>query len=203
MSATAIRGEAVRAQELRIGLTGRMASGKGEAVRILTNRGLRYISLSDIVRREAARIQPALSRSQMQDIGNRLRRQGGAGILGTMVRELIQAAEPAPWVIDGIRNPAEVAELKKMAGFILIGIESRVDIILARMRERRRPTDSVGEAELRAALAREWGAGEPEGGQQVGATMALADFTVNNDGSLLEFAARLDAVLKKIGVAND
>ena len=78
-SATGGRSDAVTAQELRIGLTGRMASGKGEAVRILTNHGFQYISLSDIVRREAAKATPALSRSQMQDLGNRLRREGGAG----------------------------------------------------------------------------------------------------------------------------
>ncbi len=189
-------------QELRIGLTGRMGSGKGEAVRILKNYGLKYISLSDIVRREAAKIQPAFSRGQMQDLGNRLRREGGAGILGKMVRELIAAAGTASWVIDGIRNPAEVTELRKMAGFFLIGIESNVETILARMKERGRSTDAVSEKELRTALEREWGSDEPESGQQVGPTMAMADFLVNNDGSLAEFAAGLDAVFKKIGVSH-
>jgi len=202
-SATGSRGDAVTAQGLRIGLTGRMASGKGEAVRILTNHGFEYISLSDIVRREAAKATPALSRSQMQDLGNRLRRDGGAGILGKMVRELIEASPPAPWVIDGIRNPAEVAELRKMGRFILIGIESSVEAILARMKERGRSTDTVSEAELRAALAREWGDGEPADGQQVGPTMALADLVIVNNGSLSEFASGLDAALKKIGVSND
>jgi dephospho-CoA kinase len=186
--------------ELRIGLTGRMASGKGEAVRILQNHGLRYISLSDIVRREAAKATPGLNRAQMQDLGNRLRRQGGAGVLGRMVRELIEASGPVPWVIDGIRNPAEVLELKKMPGFILIGIDSDEETILARMRQRGRPTDTVSEAELRAALAREWGVGEPEGGQQVGPTMAMADLVIANNGSLAELEAGLDAALKKIGV---
>jgi dephospho-CoA kinase len=188
------------ARELRIGLTGRMASGKGEVVRILKNHGLRYISLSDIVRREAAKIEAGLARGQMQDLGNRLRAEGGAGILGKMVRELIEAAGESPWVIDGIRNPAEVAELRKMARFFLIGIESNVEIILARMKERGRSTDTVSEAELRTALAREWGHDEPEGGQQVGPTMAMADFVISNNGSLAELAAGLDALLKKIGV---
>jgi len=190
----------VEPQGLRIGLTGRMASGKGEAVRILKGYGLKTISLSDIVRREAAKIQPALSRGQMQDLGNQLRRESGAGILAEMVRGLIDASPPASWVIDGIRNPYEVVELKKMARFFLIGIDSSVETILARMKQRGRSTDTVSEAELRTALAREWGAGEPEGGQQVGPTMALADFVVGNDGSLAEFAARLEAVFKKIGV---
>ena len=189
-------------RELRIGLTGRMASGKGEAVRILQNHGMRYISLSDIVRREAAKVTPGLNRGQMQDLGNRLRRQGGAGVLGKMVRELIEASGPLSWVIDGIRNPAEVLELKKMPGFYLIGIESDEGTILARMRRRGRSTDTVSEAELRAALAREWGDGEPEGGQQVGPTMAMADLVIANNGSLAELEAGLDAALKQIGVTH-
>jgi dephospho-CoA kinase len=192
----------VAARELRIGLTGRMASGKGEVVRILKNHGLQYISLSDIVHREAAKIKPAINRGQMQDLGNRLRMEGGAGILGKMVRELIEAAGPSSWVIDGIRNPAEVAELKKMDRFYLVGIESGVETILERMKKRGRATDTVGEGELRAALEREWGNGEPEGGQQVGPTMAMADFIIANNGSLPELETGLDAVLIKIGVTH-
>ncbi|MBN2399988.1 MAG: dephospho-CoA kinase [Candidatus Aminicenantes bacterium] len=194
---------AVAARHWRIGLTGCMASGKGEVVRLLEHLGLRVISLSDIVRREATKTGSAITRKQMQDIGNRLRREGGAGILGKMVRELIKSSEPASWVIDGIRNPAEVAELRKMPGFILVGIESDEKIILARMRQRGRSTDTVAEAELRTALAREWGHGEPEGGQQVGPTMALADFVIANNGSLSELEAGLDRVLKEIGAKHD
>jgi len=190
------------APEWRIGLTGPMASGKGEAVRILKNLGFRTISLSDIVRREAVKLGSDLSRGQMQDLGNRLRREGGAGILAKLVREHIEAERPSSWVIDGIRNPAEVAELKKMDRFFLVGIESGVETILARMKRRGRTTDTVGEAELRAALAREWGVGEPEGGQQVGPTMALADFTIVNEGPLAELKIALDAILRKIGVGH-
>lgn len=189
--------------KLCIGLTGRMASGKGEAVRILAACGFHYVSLSDIVRREAARGGGTVSRGTMQDIGNRLRAQGGAGVLGRMVRELIAAAAETRWVIDGIRNPAEVRELKKISDFFLIAIDCPIPTILARMKQRGRATDAVSEAELRAGLEREWGLGEPEGGQQVGPTMAMADFTVANDGTLAELKTRLDAVLEKTGVGHE
>jgi len=185
--------------KLCIGLTGRMASGKGEAVRILNGYGFQYVSLSDIVRREAAKIRPALNRGQMQDLGNRLRREGGAGILGKMVRELVEAANAPRWVIDGIRNPAEVKELKKMAGFVLLAIQTEVPIILARLKKRGRFTDVGAEAEMRASLEREWGEGEPGEGQQVGRCLAMADFTIANNGPLQELQTGLDAILKKIG----
>ena len=180
-----------------------MGSGKGEVARILNGYGFQYISLSDIVHREAAKIKPAINRGQMQDLGNRLRKEGGAGILGKMVRELIETAEASRWVIDGIRNPAEIVELKKMAGFVLLGIQTEVPVLLARLKKRGRSTDiQLAEEDIRASLKREWGDGEPAGGQQVGLCLALADFTIANNGSLPELKTGLDAVLIKIGVAN-
>jgi dephospho-CoA kinase len=193
----------VAAQRLCIGLTGRMASGKGEVVRLLQERGFTYVSLSDIVRSESARGGGTVSRGTMQDIGNRLRAEGGAGVLGRMVRERILAAAEPRWVIDGIRNPAEVLELKKLGCFFLVGVDSDIPTILARMRQRGRATDAVAEQDLRAALEREWGRGEPAEGQQVGPTLAMADFTIANNGTLVELRARLDGVLKKIGAGHD
>jgi dephospho-CoA kinase len=139
----------------------------------------------------------------MQDIGNRLRAEGGAGVLGRLVREQVLASAAERWVIDGIRNPAEVLELKKISGFFLVGIDSDIPAILARMKRRGRATDAIAEAELRAALEREWGRGEPADGQQVGPTLAMADFTVANNGTLAELQARLDEVLEKIGAGHE
>jgi dephospho-CoA kinase len=119
-----------------------------------------------------------------------------------MVRKLIDAAETSRWVIDGIRNPAEVVELKKMADFILLGIQSEVPIILARLKQRGRSTDLIDEDEIRANLEREWGDGEPAEGQQVGSCLALADFAIANNGTLPELKTNLEAILKKIGAEN-
>ncbi|MFC2155923.1 hypothetical protein ACFLRB_05490 [Acidobacteriota bacterium] len=60
-----------------------MVSGKGEVAEFLKKKGYRYISLSDIVREEVARLSREVTRTEMQDIGNRLRNSGGAGVLGT------------------------------------------------------------------------------------------------------------------------
>jgi len=173
-------------QGLYIGLTGRMGSGKGEVAKILKKQDFTYISLSDIVREEVARRGKEVNRAEMQDIGNSLRNAGGAGVLGKMVREKVTGSNQNKWVIDGIRNPAEVEELRKMPGFTLVAIDSPVESILTRLESRSRQTDLAGKEELKKRLDREWGIGEPPEGQRVGPCMELADVTIVNRQGLKE-----------------
>lgn len=185
-------------QGLHIGLTGAMGSGKGEVIRILRSRSFAPISLSDIVRRAAARAGGAADRRLLQDIGNRLREKEGAGVLGRRVRETILARPPGRWVIDGIRNPAEVAELRKLPRFFLVGVAASRPVLLERILRRRRDTDRTDRTRIEERLNREWGQGEPPGGQQVGRCMEMADFTLVNDGSLPELQEKVGDILQSI-----
>lgn len=171
-----------------------MAAGKGEIVNILLNHGYKYISLSDIVREEAE-ADGVVTRGEMQDIGNRLREEGGSGVLGRKVKEKIEESLIIKWVIDGIRNPAEVDELKKLGNFHLIAINSAEDLILKRLRKRSRDTDIADDTELKKRLNREWGIGEPAGGQQVGKCVEMADFFIKNDGTLNELEEKVIKIL--------
>jgi len=185
-------------RELCIGLTGRMASGKGEIAEFLKEKGFHYISLSDMVREEVARLRREVSRAEMQDIGNSLRKSGGAGVLGRRVRERIVSLDPTRWVIDGIRNPAEVDELRRLDSFYLIGIDAGTDIIISRIKSRNRETDNARDAEIKKRLDREWGIGEPADGQQVGKCMEMADFFIYNDKSLPELRGEILKILSVI-----
>ncbi len=175
-----------------------MGCGKGEVVKILETLGFKYISLSDIVREEATKIGPNLTRKETQDLGNRLRSQEGTGVLGKRIRQKIEATPPTRWVIDGIRNPVEVLELKKLSSFHLIGVSSERQILIERIKERKRSSDNVSESELNRVLDREWGAGEPENGQRVGDCMAMADFLIDNNHRLEDLQKKVLAVLDKI-----
>ena len=162
-----------------------MGSGKGEIVRLLEAEGFHYISLSDMVRAEARRLGRPVDRREMQDIGNRLRRDGGGGVLGQKVADHIRGQNGIPrWVIDGIRNPAEVEALRGLPAFFLLGVDAPLDLLVRRLLSRSRDTDRLTETELRARLDREWGIGEPEDGQRVGDCMDTADHVLVNDGGL-------------------
>ncbi len=177
-----------------VGLTGPMGSGKGEVLALLVAWGYQAISLSDIVRERVRELGRPIDRSEMQDIGNSLRATGGAGVLGCRVRERIEQ-QGGRWVIDGIRNPAEVEELRQLPGFFLIAVTAPVELLVERMLARGRDTDRAGEGELRRRLAREWGEGEPPEGQQVGRCVALADAVLLNEGALADLPAAVRRVL--------
>ncbi|MBI2446995.1 MAG: AAA family ATPase, partial [Candidatus Omnitrophica bacterium] len=92
-----------------IGLTGNNASGKTEAAEYLRRKGYRYYSLSDILREEATRRGLDHSRKTLIELGNNLRKGHGAGVLAKMAKENLKGRSI---IIDSIRNPKEIEELK-------------------------------------------------------------------------------------------
>jgi len=189
-------------KELYIGLTGVMATGKGESVKILKKLGFKYISLSDIVRAEASKTEKQVTREKMQDIGNMLRKKGGEGILAKKVRGKISESKQKKWVIDGIRNPAEVIELKKLKSFFLIGLTTPLNTIINRIKKRKRDTDTGDEIETKKRIERERGIGESKYGQQVEKCLHMADFTVKNNKTIKDLESNILKILNKIGEKN-
>lgn len=189
-------------KELYIGLTGIMATGKGESAKILKKLGFNYISLSDIVRAEASKRKTPVTREEMQDLGNALREKGGEGVLAKKVREKISETMQKKWVIDGIRNPAEVIELKKLNSFFLIGLTTPLYTIINRIKKRKRDTDTEDEIEAKKRIEREKGVGESKHGQQVGKCLHMADFTVKNNKTIKDLESNILRILNTIGEKN-
>jgi len=179
-----------------IGLTGYMGSGKGELVKILQKRGYQYISLSDVVREEATKRDLEHSRENLQKIGNEFRAKNGAGALGRKVREIIVREIQAQWVIDGIRNPGEEEELRKLPDFQMVGVSARPDMIVKRLMARKREGAKLTKETILERLEREKGTGEPPEGQQVLRCLNHADFFILNEGSLSELEGKCEHFLR-------
>jgi len=163
-----------------IGLTGPMGSGKTTIVEALEKEGFLHITLSDILREEAKKQGKQEERSVLMEIGQHFREEHGAGVLGKKVREKIEAQPKGNWIADGIRNPAEVEELKKTGNFVLIANTAPEDLIVKRILSRKRADDTLDEASIRKKLRREMGEGEPPEGQQVKKCIELADYVFEN-----------------------
>lgn len=174
-----------------IGLTGYMGSGKGELVKLLLKRGFTYISLSDAVRVEATKRGLEHSRDSLQQVGNQLREEHGAGILGKKIRETVEREVERRWVIDGIRNPGEWEELSHLPDFEMIGVTASPDTIVERITRRNREGTPLSREEVIAKLNKERGIGEPPEGQQVQRCLDHADFLIVNEGTLQDLDAKL------------
>ncbi|MBU0458667.1 AAA family ATPase [Patescibacteria group bacterium] len=179
-----------------IGLTGYMATGKGEVVKILEKQGYKYISLSDIVRTEATQRGLEHSRENLQNIGNELRAREGSSVLAKKVRETIANTSDQKWVIDGVRNPGEVAELRQLVDFKMIGVSADRKIIIRRIMDRNRGGEVLKRENIIERLDKEMGIGEPPDGQQVKKCIENADCFILNEGTLEELERKLNHFIR-------
>ncbi len=164
---------------LIIGLTGPNAAGKGAAAEALKSLGFAYHSLSDAVREAAILRGRTTDRNDLILTGNELRREGGAGILAELTLPRLGERD----IVDSIRNPAEVEVLRRLPGFLLLGVTALPEARFERARRRQGRGDAV--ASLRSFLDKEAEENTADpAAQQLSATFALADRVIHNDGSI-------------------
>ena len=175
-----------------IGLTGPNAAGKGEAAAYLSSMGFAYHSLSDVLRDELSGRDLPPTRENLIRLGNELRAAHGAGALAERIKPLLYMRD----IVDSIRNPAEVEVLRRLPGFVLVGVDAPVAIRFQRAVARGRPGEGMTMEEFRAKEARENSLDVTR--QQLAQTFALADHKVSNAGSLSDLHRKLDSLLKQL-----
>jgi len=176
-----------------IGLTGPNASGKGEAALYIKSKGFVYHSLSDILREEAKGQGIEALRENLIRLGNELRRKSGPSALALRVIETLSETEDH--VVDSIRNPSEVEALRKVKGFVLLGIDAPVEVRFKRGVERKRP----GDAETLDDFIKKEEKENKDNieGQQLKKCLQMADVTITNDSTIKEFRKRIDDAIRK------
>lgn len=179
-----------------IALTGYMGSGKGEIAKILQKRGFKYVSLSDMVREEATNRKLEHTRENLQAVGNDLREKHGAGVLGMKAREAVEKDSKSDWVIDGIRNPACIQELKELQGLQVVGVSANDDLLVKRILDRRREGLKLKKENVLERLEKEKGVGEPPEGQQVKKCLDQVDHFILNEGTLEDLESKFDHFIK-------
>ena len=128
-----------------IGLTGKNAAGKGEIAKHLQGKRFVYFSLSDALRDEATRQGKNHSRETLIRLGTEMREKFGNGILAKRINEKISKLknqDKKDFVVDSIRNPGEIEELRKNSDFILIAVHTDAKIRFQRLLKRGRVGDA-------------------------------------------------------------
>ena len=174
-----------------IGLTGSLAAGKEVISDFFKEKGFVYFSLSQEVRNVAKERGIEINRKNLQDLGNELRETKGIEILAKRVLNKIEINKNSNFIIDGIRNPAEVNFLKKRKDFLLISIDASKQIRFERFVKRNRESDPTTWNGFLKVDERDKGEGESETGQGVRRCMEKADFTLENNGTLEELQDKL------------
>ncbi len=178
-----------------IGLTGENCGGKGTIADYLGKKSFYYQSLSDVIRDELAAEGVEITREKLIAKGNQLREEFGAGGLAAKV---INKLEPDKnYVIDSIRNPAEVEVLKKLKGFVLIAVRATPENRFERMKRRNREGDPKNLEEF-VALESAEASNNDRAKQQVLACLDMADREIRNDGDVNAFHKSVDQLLSDL-----
>lgn len=188
----------MRDHQIIIGLVGLPGAGKTSVADYLQKKGFIRITLSDLIKEEAQKKGiKEFSRETLQDLGNKMRRQYGSGVLAQRALKKVKTNGFSKVVIDGIRNIHEINFLKSQDHFVLVGL-----IAPSRLRYQR----------LVNAKGREWTGSYPQfrrqeereerlGGETIGLRVTeclqQAIEKINNQDSLDHLYSVIDRLLRK------
>lgn len=179
-----------------IGITGRLACGKGFIARYLKDIGFDSAILSDVIAKDLVKEGIPITRTSLQDMGDKIRKEIGGGELIKRILEEMDLSKN--YIFDGIRNPGEVRELSKKENFFLIAVHSSPEVRWKRIEKRQKDKDPKNWEEFLISDKRDSGIEEPVYGQQVNACMEMADFKITNNSDLESLKNQVLDVLKKI-----
>ncbi len=181
-----------------IGLTGTLAAGKGTVAEFFKKKGFVYFSLSDELREKAKEVGVAVSRQNLQELGNKLRREKGEGVLAEIIKDKILHYDYINVIVDGLRNPAEIDVVKKLTPFFLIAVDAPPEIRFERMKKRNRENDPQTWEDFLKLDEKDKGNNEDESGQFVSKCMKEADFILVNNGNFHQLYEKLEVIYKEI-----
>lgn len=180
-----------------IGLTGENCSGKGTAADYLKKKGLYYYSLSDVIREELEEEGNEVTREALIKKGNELRQKYGPSILAKRIVSKMESDKN--YIIDSIRNPAEVEELNRQEDFILIHIYSSKEKRFERMRMRNREGDpTTFDAFMKIEEAEAINADRSK--QQILECIKMSDKRIVNDLDFNHLYEKIDNLLEGLSL---
>ncbi len=181
-----------------IGVTGPVCSGTNTFCDFLVEKGFVFYSYSDILREELRKKGKEITRKNLQDMGDELRKKMGNGAISKIIISKMRKGEN--YTLCNLRNLGEVEEFRKLGNFVLVYIDAPEEERFWRMRKRNRENDPKTFSEFKEMMAREFGRGEEESGLQHLKVFKMADYKIDNDGTLEDFRRKTEEFLEKIDI---
>jgi len=180
-----------------IGLTGRIGAGKETLTEFLRNKEFIYLETSKLLKDMLQEKNLEITRTNMQNLGDELRKKHGAGALMKMLLEKIDINKNC--IIDSLRNEGEVKFLKKnVKDFILISVDAPQKIRFERVVSRNKASDPKIWEEFLITDNRDFLDKNNPLGQQVGKCMEMADYLIVNDNDLESSMKEIEKIWEEI-----
>lgn len=179
---------------LIFGITGTNGAGKGVVVDYLKTKGFTHFSNSGYISEELVRRGMELSRPNMRLVGNEFREKHGAGYMAKMAIKKAEEAGVEKMVNEAIRSTGEAKEIINAGGHLLL-VDADRKIRYERIFNRKSGKDLIDFDTFVEQEEREWYASEGAHDMDMKAVMDMADYKIQNDGSLDELHQQIDQVL--------
>ena len=176
-----------------IGLTSFLGAGKTSVADHLVKKGFEFYSLSDVVRDEIKNRGEEITRERLQEVGNELRKKHGSAVLANRVLKKVKPGKN--YVVDSIRNPAEIEELRKRKDFSLVFVDAPIKVRFERIKDRKREKDPVTFEDFKKTEEKELKSKDSVN-QQLLKCREMADFVIHNDSSFKELYKKIDELLE-------
>ena len=163
-------------------------SGKGELAKLFKEKGVKVITMSDVLRERY--MKEAKQGERLMDFAFRMRQQYGKGVVAKMCLEKLEGNEEVV-VFDGVRNWEEIEEFKKKGEVIIINVHASPKVRYERLLKRGRKDDAMT---IEGLIKRDFE--ELEMG--IGTVIALADYVIVNDKGLEEFKREAEELINRL-----
>src|SRR3989338_8746 len=157
-----------------IGITGTIGSGKGTVVEFLKKKGFKHYSARTFIQKEVKKRGLSMNLENVTKTANDIRKKFGPAYI---FKELLKIAEKegGNFVIESLRNPGEIAALRKRKNFYVFAVDENFKEIEAGQMSSSDPNK-----------------------QNLSKCMKAADYLFMNNGTVRELEAQVESVLDEI-----
>lgn len=180
-------------KKIILGLTGEIASGKGTAAKYIE---IKYQGsshrFSTPLRDVLDRLHLKQSRENLQKFSTLIRQAFGEDILAKIIFHDTKKDKKEIVVVDGVRRKKDLKYLQKLAYFKLVYIDATLENRYKRLVKRLENPDDQNKTltEFKKEQMQ-------ESESQIRNLKLIADFVVDNNGSVEKFYAQIDKIIKK------